>query len=183
MRKAKSRNFLLVVCGVFMALLLGLVVAKTFVAILDDINNADDDEKINSNLITSSSKIKIKGKGNFINNTPIIEKTAISNYNVRVSEKGDFVYYSVVLCNMNNFDLRLDRFIVEGLTCNNSVNCDGVFVDTYVSDRKDKLDIGDIISANSCVNLIIETKYEDDNSNIINVSIDRVFLDLVKDKK
>lgn len=180
MRRAKSRNFILAVCGVLITLLLGLVLAKTIVNVLNDINNKNTDEEIEKNILSSSSKIKLSGKGNFIDNTPRIEKTAISEFNVKLSEANDEVYYSISFCNMNDMDVKYKDLIVEAVSCFNDLDidsCSDISIDTYVTRHSKRLKKGDIISANSCVDVVINTKYVGVNSFEREVSISRVVLE------
>ena len=180
MRRAKSRNFILAVCGVLITLLLGLVLAKTIVNVLNDINRKNTDEEIEKNILSSSSKIKLSGRGNFIDSTPKIDKTAISEFNIRLAEANDEVYYSISFCNMNDMDVKYKDLIVEAVSCFNGTdidNCNDVSIDTYVVKHNKRLKKGDVISANSCVDLVINAKYVGNNSFEREVSISRVVLE------
>ena len=53
MRKAKSRNFILTVCGVLITMLLGIVLAKTIVSVLDEVNNGDISQEVYTALVRS----------------------------------------------------------------------------------------------------------------------------------
>ena len=179
MRKAKSRNFILIVCGVLITLLLGIVLAKTIVSVLDDISNKNTDEEINKNILSSSSKIKLSGKGNFIDSTPRIDKTIVSEFNVKLGDIGDEVYYSISFCNMNDRDVLYKDLIVEAVSCFNDMDidsCSDISIDTYVARHSKRLKEGDVISANSCVDLVIDAKYIGDYELDREVSISRVAL-------
>lgn len=180
MRKAKSRNFILVVCGVLITLLLGLVLAKTIVSVLDEVNNKNSDEEIEKNILSSSSKIKLSGKGNFINNTPRIDKTTISEFNVKLSDINDAVYYSISFCNMNDKDVVYKDLIVEAVSCFNDLDidsCSDISIDTYVARHSKRLNKGDIISANGCVDVVINARNIGEGFLEREVSISRVVLE------
>lgn len=162
MRKARSRNFILIVCGVLLMLLLGFVIAKTIIDVIDEVSNKNTIEELQKNIFSSSSKIKLNGKGNFIDSTPKLEKTTISDFNVRLGELDDEVYYSLTFCNMNDVDVKFNKLVVEGISCTDSLGnngCNNVFVDRYVQKKNKLLKAGDVIAANSCVDVVIDTKY------------------------
>ena len=102
MRKAKSRNFILAVLGVFITLLLGFVLAKTMISVINELSTKDVNKELQQNIISSSSEIKLRGKGNFINNSPKIDSTNILDFNVKMKNIGDLIFYSISFCNMNN---------------------------------------------------------------------------------
>ena len=180
MRKAKSRNFILIVCGVLISMLLGLVLAKTIINVLDEVNNKNSDEEIEKNILSSSSKIKLSGKGNFIDTTPRIEKTAISEFNVRLNDINDAVYYSISFCNMNNKEVMYKDLVVEAVSCFNDLDidsCSDISIDTYVARHSKRLNKGDIISANSCVDVIVDVRHIGEIPLEREVSISRVVLE------
>ena len=57
-------------------------------------------------------------------------------------------------------------------------NCSDISVNTYVSRSNKKLAAGDVISANSCVDVVIDVKYVGKYSLDREVSISRVALEL-----
>lgn len=186
MRKAKSRNFILMVCGILITLLLGFVVAKGITSVFDEVSNKDKSEELQKNILSSSSKIKLYGKGNFIETTPKIEKTMISNYNVKLTNKDDEVYYSISFCNMNDEDMMYKDLIVEAVSCIDpygSDDCRNVEFNNYVMKKKGKLEEGKIVSANSCVDVVIDAKYVGEEAMETEVSISRVVLILDEVKR
>ena len=185
MRKAKSRNFLLVVCGILLVLLVGFVLAKTIVSVVHDIKVKNPNEEIQANIISTSSKVKLNGKGNFIEYTPKVDGTVISEFDVKLEEKGDYVQYSVTFCNMNDIDLVYKNIYNEVVTCEddeyNDV-CNDVFINAYVL-RKGKIMLPtEKLSANSCLDVVIEARHIGDVSKKIEVLIDRVAIELVNEK-
>lgn len=181
MRKAKSRNFILIVCGVLITFLLGFVVAKTIFDVIEEVNSKDNDEELQRNILSSSSKIKLSGKGNFIDSTPKLEKTMISDFNIKLNEYGDEVYYSLTFCNMNKVDMIYEDLAVEALSCRDSAGnsqCNNVLVDSYVLKHKKELEKGSYVSANSCVDVVIDAKYISDVPSETEVTISRVVLEL-----
>lgn len=186
MRKARSRNFILMVCGVLITLLLGLVVAKTITNVMDEVNNKDKNEELQKNILSSSTKIKLSGRGNFIETTPRIEKTMISDFNVKLTNKDDEVYYAISFCNMNDEDMVYKDLIIEAISCIDPLgndDCMNVDFNNYVMKKKGKLMKGEIVSANSCVDVVVDTKYIDDEAKETEVSISKVVLLLEEIKK
>ena len=61
MRRAKSRNFILMVCGILITLLLGFVIAKSITSVIDEVSNVNKSEELQKNILSSSSKIKLYG--------------------------------------------------------------------------------------------------------------------------
>ena len=186
MRKARSRNFILIVCGVMITLLLGLVIAKTIANVMDDVSSIDKNEELQKNILSSSSKIKLSGRGNFIETTPKIEKTMIYNFNVKLANKDDEVYYAISFCNMNDEDMVYKDLIVEAISCVDPLgndDCMNVDFNNYVMKKKKKLTKGEIVSANSCVDVVIDAKYVGDEALDTEVSISRVVLLLNEIKK
>lgn len=181
MRKARSRNFILMVCGILITLLLGLVVARGITSVIDDVSSKDNSEELQKNILSSSSKIKLYGKGNFIESTPQIEKTIISNYNVKLTNKNDEVYYSISFCNMNDKELIYDDLIVEAISCIDEVgndDCNNILIDSYVMRKNKRLEKKEVVSGNSCVNVVVDAKYIGEVSQETEVSISRIVLEL-----
>lgn len=186
MRKAKSRNFILMVCGVFITLLLGFVVAKTIVNVLNEIDSKNTTEEIQKNILSSSSKVKLNGMGNFIDSTPRVDKTTISEFNVKLNHKDDEVNYSISFCNMNDKELVYDDLIVEAISCIDEVgndDCSNISIDSYVSKKNKRLEKKDIISENSCINLVVDAKYIGEVEQETEVSISRIVLKLKENKR
>ena len=185
MRKAKSRNFLLMVCGIILMLLVGFVLAKTIISVVNDMKLVNPDEEIQKNIIATSNKVKLNGKGNFIGYTPKVNGTVISDFNVKLEEKGDYVSYSVTFCNMNDEDLVYKKIFNESILCEdeffNDVS-DDVFINAYVL-RKGKIMFPtEKLAANSCLDVVIEARHIGDEVKTIEVLIDRVALELVREE-
>ena len=179
MRRARSRNFILMVCGILITLLLGFVIAKSITSVIDEVSNVNKSEELQKNILSSSSKIKLYGKGNFIETTPKIEKTIISNYNVKLTNKDDEVYYSISFCNMNDEDMMYKDLIIESVSCidpDGNDDCTDIDFNNYVMKKKRKLDENMIVSANSCVDVVIDTKYIGNEAVETEVFISRVVL-------
>jgi len=185
MRKAKSRNFLLMVCGILLALLVGFVLAKTVISVVEDMKNIDPNEEIQKNIISTSSKVKLNGKGNFIDYTPKVDGTTISDFNVRLNEHGEYVYYSVTFCNMNDEDLIYKKLYMEDVSCIDEVgndSCDNIFTNSYVRKKGKIMLPTEKVSANGCVDVVIEARYSGNTSNSVEVLIDKVALELVSEE-
>ena len=63
---------------------------------------------------------------------------------------------------MNDVDVKFNKLVVEGISCTDSLGnngCNNVFVDRYVQKKNKLLKAGDVIAANSCVDVVIDTKY------------------------
>lgn len=180
MRRAKSRNFILMVCGILITLLLGFVIAKSITSVIDEVSSVNKSEELQKNILSSSSKIKLSGKGNFIDTTPRIEKTSISEFNVKLNDINDAVYYSISFCNMNDIDVMYKDLIVEAVSCFNDLDidsCSDISIDTYVARHSKRLNKGDIISANSCVDVNVEVRHIGEIPLEREVSISRVVLE------
>lgn len=181
MRRVKSRNFILVVCGILIFMLLGFVVAKTMISLIDEVNNKDNEKEIYQNIISSSSKIKLNGTGNFIENTPRLSKTIISDFNVLLKKKDDEVKYTIGFCNMNDIEVKYDNLLLEGISCYdevNEINCDNIKIDSYLRNKKDVFSRTALISPNSCVDMVIDVKYTGENEKDTYVYIDKIALEL-----
>ena len=183
MRKAKSRNFILVVLGVFIMLLLGFVFAKTMINVINELSIKDVEKELQQNIISSSSQIKLKGKGNFINNSPRIDGTNILDFNVKMENMDDYIFYSINFCNMNNEDLKYSDLVIDGISCTDvegNNDCNSVVIDSYLLKKNNKLQKNTLVPANSCVDLVVEANYIGDVSKDVEVYISKISLNLLQ---
>lgn len=182
MKKVRSRNFILIVCGVLLMILIAFIFTKVLINIMDNASDSEREKEILSNVISSSSKIKLSGGGNFVGSTPKVYETSISNFKVMLSNRDDAVKYSIKFCNMNDENIVFDRLLEGGFTCSDelgiSKSCDDVEVLGYVSNSNGKLNPGDEIFANSCVELVVDVSFKGLDSSGTIVSIDKYFLEL-----
>ena len=181
MRRVKSRNFILVVCGILIFMLLSFVIAKTMISLIDDVSIKDKEKEMYQNIISSSSKIKLNGSGNFIGNTPKLSKTIISDFNILVKKKDDEVKYTVGFCNMNDDEVIYNKILLEGISCydeENEISCDNVKIDKYLRNRKDVFSREELISPNSCVDMVVDVKYTSNEEKNTYVYIDKIALEL-----
>ena len=183
MRKAKSRNFILAVLGVFITLLLGFVLAKTMISVINELSTKDVNKELQQNIISSSSEIKLRGKGNFINNSPKIDSTNILDFNVKMKNIGDLIFYSISFCNMNNEDLRYSDLIIEDISCiddKGNSDCSNVVIDSYLLKKNKKMNKNSLIPANSCIDLVVEAKYIGNISEDTEVYVNKISLELLQ---
>ena len=184
MRRAKSRNFILVVCGVLLALLMSFCLSRV---LLMTIANHEDEDNFLTNVIFSSTKVAINGDGNFLDSTPVVDGLTISKFNVRLSKLGDRVRYLIKYCNMNDQDLIYKGLSSSNVSCKDSSgrenNCEDIIIRGYVLRGNKELEINDRISASSCVNVVIDAEYDGIMVNETNILVDEYTLKLGRVKK
>lgn len=181
MKKAKSRNFILIICGVFIFLILGFAMANFLV---DLFNNIDDDkqkEAIND-ILVSSSKIKLTGNGNFVDGTPKVNGTEILDFNVILKTKSDKVSYSLKICNNNLEDIVYVSSNYDNLKCSDEsgklVGCENILVSGYVRRGNKIIEGNELIPANSCSDFVIDVEYIGYDMRITQVFIDRYIFNI-----
>ena len=163
MKRLKSRNFILFICGIFIIFILSFTIGLNVVEMLEEIDDVDEEKIIFANVVSSSSKVKLSGKGNFITNAPNVSGTSIFNFNVKLSDVDDSVMYTNKFCNKNNEDVLYSDLIAGNIECSDDLgvkkDCSNIKVNGYVRDGNKVLKENDKIRANGCVDFILEVKY------------------------
>lgn len=161
-------------------LLVSFTFIKFLISIVENTDRENFEETILANVVTSSSNIEISGNGNFIGNSPVISQTTVSDFNVRVSEIGDKVKYSIKFCNLNGVNLVYEQLFIGDISCRsdegNSISCDGVKVNVSASSGGNDLESGDIVVRNSCILLTAEVEFIGNSNQVIDVLIDEYAL-------
>lgn len=171
MKRIKSRDFVLVVCGVFFFIMFLFLVT---VGVLRIVNKVSEDN-IYENITLKSSKIEVGGGANFVENTPSVYQTTIKDFNIKLKEKGDYARFMVELCNFNEDDLLIDDFVSSNIVCNdgiNDVSCDHIQINGYI--KKDNM----MFNSNQCVNFVVDAKYISDLGQETFVFIDKYKINL-----
>ena len=163
-------------------LLIGSVFTKVLMNIMNEASDADNEKKLLANVVSSSSKVKISGNGNFVGTTPKVDGTAVSNFNVKLSTPGDKVEYSIRFCNMNSQELKYDSLWEGNISCSDelgaSKSCENINVASYVVVGDKKLKINDVIEKNSCIQLVVEAEFTGSVPSETIVSVNEYFLEL-----
>ena len=157
MRRIKSRNFMLIVCGVFFFCVIIFGIFTGMFRIVDKLNKNQD---IYSNIVYLSSNVEVSGNGNFVEHTPKISGTSIENFNVKLGSINDSVKYTIKLCNMNEDDLIIREISSDNVSCSDGINdisCDSIEVKGYV----EGISSSSKFKGGECINFIVEAKYVD----------------------
>lgn len=163
MVKARSRDFLLSVCGV---LLLGIALVTIMVNLVVKVENISQRERrkqMLKNIELTEEKIVITGKGNFVKHGPRYENLVVSDFNVRFMNKNDKVVYELVLCNNNVEDVMLERISIGNMTCSdnhgNSIDCSNINIDKDFYNVDNKVMRKMILKSNACVSARMKLEY------------------------
>ena len=182
MRRAKSRNFILVVCGVLLLLLGSFGFTRVLMKMMVEVSEDEKREELLSNVVSTSSKVKLSGGGNFIESTPVVKGISITRFNVKLSNPSDKVSYSIKFCNMNDEDLVYKNLWEGEITCSDLLgakkSCVGIKIDGYVLKGERKLKVNEKIQANSCIELVVDASFESFVPSETVVSIDEYSLEL-----
>ena len=173
MRRIKSRDFVLVVCGLFFFIMFLFLVA---VGVLKIANKVSEDN-IYENIALKSSKIEVGGEANFVENTPFVEKTTIKDFKIKLKEKGDYARFVVELCNLNEDDLVIDDIISSNIICNDGINdisCEGIQINGNL--KKDNK----MFNSNQCINFVVSARCISDLTQETFVFIDGYKINLIK---
>lgn len=161
-------------------LLVSFAFIKFLISMVEDVDRENLEETILANVVTSSSNIEISGNGNFLGNSPVISQTTVSDFNVRLSEIGDKVKYSVKFCNLNDVNLIYEQLFIGDISCRNgafnSISCDDIKVNISASSGGKILENGDIIVRNSCILLSAEVEFIGNSNQVIDVLLDEYSL-------
>lgn len=177
MRKARSRNFILFICGVFIVFLVVFNMSN-FISAFEE---TDKPEKKKYFLEATSSDVKISGKGNFFGSTPKIVKSSIVDYGVLLKSPGDSVSYTVKFCNNNSVKLKYKDVIIENKLCTNKVGikgCDVVKFEKFVAIEGKQLINEESILPKECIDLNLVSTFNSDVSEDIYISVDNITLEV-----
>ena len=177
MRKARSRNFILFICGVFIVFLVVFNMSN-FISAFEE---TDKPEKKKYFLEATSSNVKISGKGNFFGSTPKIIDSSIVDYGVLLKEPGDSVSYTVRFCNNNSVKLKYKGVSIENKLCTNNIgvnSCDRVKFESFAIIEEKQLIKEAIILPKECVDLNLISTFNSDVSDDIYISIDNIIIDV-----
>lgn len=161
MRKAKSRNFILIVCGVFLFFILSFAFVTFFVKSFSSLKD-DKQDKLADNFWVSSTKIELVGNGNFVNEAPKVMGTKISDFYVVLESFSDKVSYSLNVCNNNLEDVYIVSKPVNFICSNElgqSISCQDVEVNSYIYNGDRTIGSNMFVPANSCFDFLIEAEY------------------------
>ena len=157
MKRIKSRNFVLIVCGIFFFIMFCFLIAVGVLRIADKVS----EDNIYDSISLKSSKIEVGGDANFVESTPIVIKSNIKNFNVKLKKYGDFARFIVELCNLDENDLIIEDIVNSDIVCNDGmkdVNCDGIKVNGYVKKDSNSFNSG------QCINFVLEAEAVSDFS-------------------
>lgn len=173
MERIKSRNFVLVVCGVFFFIMFLFLVIVGILRIVDKVRESN----VYNNIKLNSSRIEVSGEANFVENTPIVYQTNIEDINVRLKKKGDYARFIVEFCNLNEDDLIVDDIVSGNIVCNdgfNDISCDNVQINGYLKNDNKKF------NSNQCVNFVVDVQCISDLEQETFVFISEYKIDLLK---
>lgn len=163
MIKARSRDFVLIICGI---LLLGTALVTVAVSIVNTVEKISREERIKevlSNVEVKSTKLELVGNGNFNDSSPSIEGNIISDYRVKFLNSGDRVLYTLKVCNDNEEDVLVYDLSVGQMSCSdgsgNIRSCEGVTGNYYLVDGSTVIDGQHTLKAKACINIVLDTEY------------------------
>ncbi len=164
MIRVKSRDFLLMICGLLLLVIALVTVIGNVIVDAREISDVERERDVAKNIKSASINVRVTGKGNFVEKGPKYKDLVISDYNVKLLHNGDSVKYELLLCNDDNEDVLVQGISMENVICSdqngNEKSCDKVKINKSV--YIDNQEVVGVLSLkrNSCASVIIETKYE-----------------------
>jgi len=182
MVKAKSRDFLLSVCGSLLLFIAIVTIVVSLFTTVEKLSKEEKKDKILSNVTIRSTIVDLYGHGNFIFSGPSYKERVISNYKVKLLNKNDKVTYCLKFCNNNDLDVMFNGILTNEIVCSNQTgyvrSCDNVIVDSYLLDGSRVFDNG-ILKAKACYDMVIDTEYlGEDLDEELRVYISQFILDM-----
>ena len=163
MIRAKSRNFILIVCAILLLLILGVTAFYSAIRVSKSHSDEEKMLQIMNNIVFSSSKVKVSGSGNFDEITPKIDRLSVYDYRVKLNKLGDKVEFVATFCNKNDVDVKFVNLLKEEFTCldsmENDISCDNNFSFIKTRYNKKELVYGDMIKSNTCFDVVFNTEY------------------------
>lgn len=183
MIKARSRDFVLIICGV---LLIGTALVAMMISVVNTVEKISREEKVKevlSNVEVKSTKLELIGNGNFLDRGPTIDGNIFRDYKVRLLNNGDRVTHTLKVCNNNEEDVLIYGLSIGQMSCGdkkgNIRSCDGVVGNYYLMDGNTVIEEQYILKAKACINVVLDTSYCNlENAHEITIKVDQFSLDL-----
>ncbi len=161
MIKARSRDFLLTICGVLLLLIALVTVSYTLVNTIDTVS---DEKKLNdaiSNMEVNATSVRINNTGNFIVSSPKYKDLELSNYKVKFKDNNDFVTYSLNICNKGEEDVIFNGTEMDPVNCiiNDSLKCDNVVTSVNLLDGSKNVKVGSYLKSKGCYKMVVDSRY------------------------
>lgn len=164
MVRARSRDFLLTICGV---LLLGIALVTIIVNLIVKVDKLSENErrrKVLGNVKVTAEKVAIRGQGNFNKKGPMYDKLVISDFKVKVRTQGDKVQYIYRLCNENMEDVKVQDISMSRISCMNhkgkEMDCGNIEINKYFMTDDNKIVEDSLFKSNTCLNTVVSVEYK-----------------------
>lgn len=178
MIKARSRDFLLMICGVLLMIISLVTIILSVATKVSVISSYENRKKVLENVAVVAQRVVVSGHGNFIKSGPRYDALTISDVNVKFKTKNDKVRYALRLCNKNSEDVVVDKITNGNMICSdsdgNELDCGNVRISKKFTNSGLEIVSGTLLEAQTCMVADIEITYLGDNrDDELNVHIDQ----------
>lgn len=181
MIKAKSRDFLLIICGWLLLVIAFVTIGITLITTIEKISKEEKIDKVLNNVKVDSTKVHLIGKANFVSSTPLIDGRMVPDFKAKFLNKNDMIIYNIKFCNDNIEDVMISGLVTGQMTCmdnlGNIQGCENILDNSHLLDGSMVLNESYRFKAKSCITLVIDLEYVGDNRNEeIQVMVDQYLL-------
>ena len=170
----RNRDFMLIICGILIMLVLGLSIAHTTV---NAILKVKKDNNSNLNIGYSSSNINMFGFAE-INTGAKVSGTNVSNLEVTFQKPGDRIQYLIKFCNNEDSSIVFSNLISNDIVCTDTITgkddfsfCNKLVLESKVINNDKVLAYKDEILSHSCFDFYISIMYPEDDTYLTNAPI------------
>lgn len=163
MVRARSRDFLLTICGVLLLGIFFVTIIVNLAVKVEEISQNERKRQILKNIEVTFESIAITGKGNFLKIGPKYEELVISEFNTKFMKKDDKVSYTMRLCNNNSEDVFIQGISIGQKNCsdrgNKEMDCRNIIIKKDFYDDDNNVLKNVYLKKNTCMNAKISLEY------------------------